>query len=120
MLLLTVVTLFIGVMYLWMGALICFRGHTGLICNYIADEKSGKFDAAYARRVGWIELFSGAACTAAGVAALCIGKSVVSVVLMLGCIIGSLAACRVNYRRSAHTAAKAQSGAQSSQQSNIC
>lgn len=93
---LSIVTLFIGVMYIWMGVFICFKGHYGLIANYIADEKAGRFDAAYARRVGWIWFVSGVACLLAGTAGLAFDGGW----LMLACIIGSLVAYRVNYRRS--------------------
>lgn len=100
MVFLSIVTLFIGVMYTWMGAFICFKGHYGLIANYIADEKAGRFDAAYARRVGWIWLVSGVACLLAGVAGLMFDGGWLMIALMLACIIGSLVAYRVNYRRS--------------------
>lgn len=107
MVFLMVVTFFIGAMFLWMGALICFRGRTGLICNYIADEKAGRFDAAYARRVGVIQLAGGAGCAASAIGALFIGSAALSAVLMLGCIVGSLIAYQVNYRRSANLSARA-------------
>ena len=33
-----------GILYLWMGAMIRFRGQYDLINNFWADQKSGKLD----------------------------------------------------------------------------
>ena len=62
-----------GILYLWMGAMIRFRGQYDLINNFWADQKSGKLDEKFARRYGVISMASGIFSIALGVAALLIG-----------------------------------------------
>lgn len=95
-----ILTVLIGVMYSWMGIAIRFFGKVGLINNYYADEKAGKFDKAYARRVGSLSLASGALCLAAGVAGLWARPGWGLALLPLGCVFATLAAFRVHYVRS--------------------
>ena len=100
MLVFPILTLFIGGMYSWMGVSIRCFGKVGLINNYFADVKAGKFDEGYARRVGDISILSGALCLAAAVGGLWIKPGWGLVALLLGCVLLSLVAFRVNYVRS--------------------
>ncbi|MDD3336234.1 MAG: hypothetical protein PHI98_12075 [Eubacteriales bacterium] len=100
MLFLEILALFMGAMYLWMGARIVFYGQVGLINNYFADQKAGNVDEAYARRYGLISLCCGAPCAAAGLFGLLSGDKLLSAVLLLACIIGSLGLFKINRLRS--------------------
>ena len=100
MLFFILLTLFIGVMYGWMGISIRFFGNVGLINNYFADEKAGKFDSSYARRVGILSLISSVLCLAAGLIGLWMRPGWGVAALLLGSVLLSLAMFRVHYIRS--------------------
>lgn len=100
MLVLTLVTLFIGGMYAWMGVSIRFFGKVGLINNYYADEKAGKFGTDYARRVGGLSIASGVLCLGAGLFGLGMNPGWGQAALLLGSVLVTLVAFRVHYVRS--------------------
>lgn len=87
-----------GVMYLWMGAAIRFKGRYKLINNYDADAAAGKADEGYAKRVGTMMLAWGVPCAAAGAAAVVAPKSLAMAGLLLFCVLGSMASF-YGYRR---------------------
>ena len=78
-----------GILYLWMGAMIRFRGQYDLINNFWADQKSGKLDEKFARRYGVISMVSGVFSIALGGAAV-LGAAVLVPLIVF----------RVNYVRS--------------------
>ena len=88
-----------GILYLWMGAMIRFRGQYDLINNFWAYQKSGKLDEKFARRYGVISMASGIFSIALGVAALLIGGLRGAAVLGAAILV-PLIAFRVSYVRS--------------------
>ena len=97
---LTAVTLFIGIMYGWMGVAIRFFGEYKLVNNYDADVKAGKFGPEYAKRVGSISLVGALLCAGAAVVCLCDVPGLSKVGSSLGCVLLSLVLFRINYVRS--------------------
>ena len=88
-----------GILYLWLGAMLRFRGQYDLINNFWADQKSGKLDEKFARRYGVISMASGIFSIALGVAALLIGGLRGAAVLGAAILV-PLIAFRVSYVRS--------------------
>lgn len=83
-------SLFLGAI----GYLIAMRGKYALITNYVMERHAGKVDAAYAQRVGWIELFAAVYFFLFGILALCIGKpgfawavAIIGVVLLVAAVL---------------------------------
>lgn len=79
------------------GYMIAMRGKYALITNYVMERHAGKVDAAYAQRVGWIELFAAVYFFLFGILALCIGKpgfawavAIIGVVLLVAAVLVNL------------------------------
>lgn len=56
MVLLGILMILAGLALGFSGYMICFRGKYALISHFVEDKHAGKFDNAYARRVGMILL----------------------------------------------------------------
>lgn len=97
---LSIVTLLFGAVNVWMGASIRYGGKVGLLNNFYADERNGKFDRAYARRAGAVLLAGGLCCFGAGAASLWLHPEWVAALVALAAIFGSLAAYRIHYLKS--------------------
>ena len=82
-------SLFLGTI----GYLIAMRGKYALINNFIMQRNAGKADNAYARRVGWIELFAAVYFLLFGILALCINSTGFALtVLIIGVVLLTAAA----------------------------
>lgn len=75
------------------GYLIAMRGKYALINNFVMERHAGKVDSAFARRVGWIELFAAVYFLLFGILALCIkGAAFAWIVLCIGIVLLAVAA----------------------------
>lgn len=75
------------------GYLIAMRGKYALINNFVMERHAGKVDSAFARRVGWIELFAALYFLLFGILAICIQSNGFAwIVLAIGAVLLAVAA----------------------------
>ena len=70
------------------GYLIAMRGEYALINNFVMERHAGKVNSAFARRVGWIEMFAAVYFLLFGILSLCIGSNPFAwIVLAIGVVL---------------------------------
>ena len=74
------------------GYLIAMRGKYALINNFVMERHAGKVDGAFARRVGWIELFAAVYFLIFGILSICLTNTFAWIVLVIGVVLLAAAA----------------------------
>lgn len=91
-----ILMILLGVAFAGMGYLIAFRRNYALINHFVDDRHRGKFDEAYARRTGLIELLCGFLSLLFGILVLCIRSVPFTWTVFLIVLLGTATALAVN------------------------
>ena len=83
-----ILLLLLGLAFGGFGFLIAFRKKYALISNFVDDKHRGKFDDAYARRLGLIELCAGLVTLVLGILTLCIHSKPFALAALLAVALG--------------------------------
>jgi len=99
MLALKIVLILVGTLFIGFGYSIYFKMKYNLINGFEEDKKSNKYDDAYAKRVGVIELIGGLACVVLGIVAIFL-NSTFAIVAFIISVAGIILALIINQIKS--------------------
>lgn len=91
-----ILMLLLGLAFGSLGYLIAFRKKYALINHFVDDKHRGKFDDAYARRIGLMELCAGFVTLVLGILVLCIRSQTFAIVSLLAAAFGTAAMLLLN------------------------
>jgi len=91
-----ILMLVLGLGFGILGYLIAFRGKYALINNFVDDRHRGKFDTAFARRTGLLELAWGFLSVLFGVLVLCIRSATFTWIAFCTVVLGTVLSLVLN------------------------